>query len=122
VLRIPALFSFLLQGDNTLQHIQTLQLPGNALALAVAAKSSETSIVVSVDNVHNPTSTTERRPDTGEDVEPLLLYKFQGHHLGAASTFKLGDGHEEIQSTKLTNLLYGLENLRKRDGEPKELE
>lgn len=122
MLRIPALFSFLLLADNTLQHVQTLRLPGNALALAVAAKPSETSIVISVDNVHKPSSTIERRQETSEFVEPLLSFKFQGQKLVAAATFKLGDGHEQIQSTKLSNLLYGLDNLRKRDGEVKELE
>jgi tRNA (guanine-N(7)-)-methyltransferase subunit TRM82 len=120
--RIPALFTFLLTPENALKHIQTLRVPGNALAVATCKSASESNVVVSVDCIHKPGSTTERRQGIEEAAEPLQLYKFQDHELVAASTFMLADGDDEYQSVRLTNLLYNLEYLRKRDGETRELE
>ena len=88
--------------------------------MAVAV--TDNRVTVSVDTVHKPGSTTERRPEIEEDVAPLWSYEFQGHELLAGFPFKLANENEESQSVRLTNLLYGLENLRKRDGEAKELE
>jgi tRNA (guanine-N(7)-)-methyltransferase subunit TRM82 len=94
-------------------------LPGNALAVAADFSNPQCSIIVSVDSIHKPGSTTSCRSEAGDVLNPLYSFKFQGHELHEASTFKLADD-DESQSAALTNLLYPLENLRKRDGEEKD--
>ncbi|KIN04850.1 hypothetical protein OIDMADRAFT_39319 [Oidiodendron maius Zn] len=118
---VPALFTFLLTPDNILKHIQTVKLPGNALALTTYALTPEGSIIVSVDSIHKPGSITDCRSEA-EATEPLRLYMFRGNELNNKSIFKPTNAYDEKQSVKLTNLLYNLENLRKRDGEAKEFE
>jgi tRNA (guanine-N(7)-)-methyltransferase subunit TRM82 len=101
-----------------------VRLQGNALAVAAhtSAAGSSNNIVVSVDSITKPGSTTERRTDTEEAVEPLRLYRFEGHQLVAASTFEMAGADDEGTSVKPMNFLYNLDNLRKRDGEAKELD
>lgn len=119
---VPALFTFLLTPENTLKYMQTVRLPGNALAVAVSISTTDSGLVVSVDSIHKPISTTERRVETEDAVEPLHLYKFHGRELVAGAVFSVAARDEEPNSARLTNLLYNLEKLRKRDGEAKELE
>lgn len=76
---------------------------------------------MSVDSIHKPGSITDCRSEA-EAIEPLRLYMFRGNELNKKSIFKPTNEYDEKQSVKLTNLLYNLENLRKRDGEAKEFE
>lgn len=112
----------MLTPENKLEYIQTIRLPGNALAVEVNISTAESSLVVSVDNIHKPGSTTERRGDTDDTVKSLHSYRFQGRELAAASTFAVAPEDEELGSARLSNLLYSLENLRKREGDGKDLE
>jgi tRNA (guanine-N(7)-)-methyltransferase subunit TRM82 len=95
--------------------MQTVKLSGNALAVVIntsaASDQSDTStqLVVSVDTFHKPGSTTEEWKDADKDTYPLQSYKFQE-----------GDASGSGGSGRLTNLLYSLENLRKREGEAQE--
>jgi hypothetical protein len=75
-----------------------------------------------VDSISKPGSTTERRTNAEDVVDPLHVYRFKGHELVAASTFEMTNDDDESQSVRLTNFLYNLENLRKSDGGMKELE
>jgi len=81
--------------------------------------------VASVDTIHKPGSTSERRED-GKKVSPLKSFKFQDGRLLYNSPFTVtpieseAGGQESGIGGRLTNLLYNLENLRKRDGENQE--
>lgn len=118
---IPALFVFLLTPTNTLQHIQRLQLPGNVLSF----DSSPESVIVSVDTIHTPFSTSVLRNAAVENINPLQAFKFEDQRLIPAAPFETSEQQvemTEVAAGRWGNLLYGLENLRKRDGEGKEEE
>ncbi|CZT47976.1 related to tRNA (guanine-N(7)-)-methyltransferase subunit trm82 [Rhynchosporium secalis] len=112
---VPALFTFALTSHNRLEHIQTLRLSGNALALV----SNSSGLVVSVDTIHKEGSISELRNENPEDLTCLQSYKFEKEQLvpnGVA--FAKGEESKETEAVgKLGNLLYGLENLRKREGD-----
>lgn len=112
--RIPAVFTFLLTSQNRLEFIQTLKLPGNVLDVAVEAAGG---LVLAVDTVHKLASTTQRKDAATESVTPLHKFIFESRKL-VPSTIKFevpkaDDGMKD--AGRLTNLLYSLENLRKRD-------
>lgn len=82
---------------------------------------------MSVDTIHKPGSTTEERRNKDNYVNPLQSYKFQEGKLVQDETFRLAIADQDEGETKgsgalgrLTNVLYNLENLRKREGEDKE--
>jgi tRNA (guanine-N(7)-)-methyltransferase subunit TRM82 len=84
-------------------------------------------LLVSVDNLHKPGSTTEQRDDTDKELNQLQSYKFQEGMLVRDRAFCLATGGQEGAaegrsgaSGRHTNLLYNLENLRKKEGEDKE--
>ncbi len=79
---------------------------------------------MSIDTIHKPGSTTEERHDAGRKLNPLQLYKFKNGQLVREVAFKVSvAGQNEAVANKcekvgqLKNLLYNLENLRKRKGE-----
>lgn len=126
---VPALFLFNLRlDDNSLQHIQTFELPGNPLAVETFAPlpitGSSEDVVISIDTVHLPGSTTERRSDASERDRALLGVQLRNMGLVSievvfnesteSCTSQLQNGDSK---GRLSNLLYSLENLRKRDGE-----
>ncbi|TVY49927.1 tRNA (guanine-N(7)-)-methyltransferase non-catalytic subunit trm82 [Lachnellula cervina] len=120
---IPALFTFHLKENNTLQHAQTLRLPGNALSITTgiaAPDGSPTRVLISVDSTHKPGSTTELSDSAEGSISPLQAFVFEDGKL-AQDSFALsvvgGDDVSEGAVGGLRNLLYSLENLRKRDGE-----
>ena len=103
-------------------YIETVELPGNALAVGMYSSNSNTAAAVSIDTIHKPGSTADRRLETEASVESLQMYKFQGKELAATSTIKVPSGNEEQHDARLTNLFYNLENLRKRDGDGRDEE
>jgi tRNA (guanine-N(7)-)-methyltransferase subunit TRM82 len=129
---VPALFTFLLTTENHLNYMQTVKLSGNALAVVIntspeSDQSDSTQLIVSVDTFHKPGSTTEEWKDADKDTYPLQRYKFQVGKLIQEGVFQVptlvrdeGDASGSDASGRLTNLLYSLENLRKREGEAQE--
>lgn len=130
---VPAIFIFSLTFTSTsaptLKHTQTLTLPGNALSLIL----DETTILISIDTIHrsgSPANSTskpgrreerERRED-GDVVDSVLRFGFDGERFGEGTVLVRAPEMVDVESEKgavgrLENLLYGLENLRKRDGE-----
>ncbi len=108
-------------------------MSGNALAVVTNApaesdQSDSTQIIVSVDTFHKPGSTTTEGWDADKDPYPLQLYKFQDGKLIQEGAFQIptlvrgeGGASGSGASGRLTNLLYSLENLRKREGETQEV-
>ncbi|PVH88513.1 hypothetical protein DL98DRAFT_648623 [Cadophora sp. DSE1049] len=116
---VPALFTFTLTPLNQLKHLQTLHLPGNVLSLATPTSSK---LIVSIDTIHRPGSTSELRTDTNDNVKALQTFEFQdGMLVEGGVPFEKGEGMagegESGAVGRLGNLLYGLENLRKREGD-----
>jgi tRNA (guanine-N(7)-)-methyltransferase subunit TRM82 len=84
-------------------------------------------ILVSIDTIHKPGSTTEKRGDAVGKPNPLQSYQFHDKELVHDVAFQvaLADQIEEEASGggaigRVTNLLYNLENLRKREGDAQE--
>lgn len=75
---------------------------------------------MSVDWFHKPGSTTERRDEKNTTIRSLLFYEFHDRHLTRKSLIETLDHRGEYVdgngTGRLSNLLYNLENLRKRDG------
>lgn len=90
--------------------------------------SLHTSLVVSIDTIHTPGSTTERRESTSAVVRPFQVFDWQksAGQLVENGSFEFaagGEGEQGINVSEggsLGNLLYTLEGLRKREGEDKE--
>ncbi|KAG4432211.1 hypothetical protein IFR05_012310 [Cadophora sp. M221] len=114
---VPALFKFTLTSQNKLEHNQTLSLPGNALAITVLPSK----LIVSIDTIHSPGSTNELRSNTADRFNCLNSFEFQdGMLVGGGVVFTEGEVESdgEVGAVgRLGNLLYGLENLRKREGD-----
>jgi tRNA (guanine-N(7)-)-methyltransferase subunit TRM82 len=112
-----------LKADNTLQHIQTVPLPGNALDAVVGPSNT---LVVSVDCIHEPGSNVELRDSFDETTGSLQSYVFQNLNAISNSAFEEVEGEVEFEGekalTRWTNLLYNLENLRKREEDAREEE
>ncbi|RDW78136.1 hypothetical protein BP5796_05988 [Coleophoma crateriformis] len=122
---VPALFVYCLTAQKTLEHHQTVSLPGNALSVAInTVGGASQMLVVSVDCIHKPNFAKERRDQTVpcpslvalsitdkglSEVSPLLFAAVKDE--GAVS---------EKELAKLPNLLYNIENFRKREGAPEE--
>ncbi|KAK2626640.1 hypothetical protein QTJ16_003815 [Diplocarpon rosae] len=119
---VPALFTFTLTTENRLEHLQTLLLPGNVLCLVgttVDASDATAGLIVSVDNIHKSGSTSDLRENMTDFSSSLLAYKFQDRSLvedgpNFSQFTDVGDGGA---AGRLGNLLYSLENLRKREGQ-----
>lgn len=115
---------FQLTPNNTLEHIKTVELPGNALSSIAYISDNATRLVVSVDTIHKSGSTTERRDPHEDSIGPLLSYRFQNQEVIAGANFEVVDEEEEVDNDsalgRLGNLVYNLENLRKREGDARE--
>ncbi|KAK0118877.1 tRNA (guanine-N(7)-)-methyltransferase non-catalytic subunit trm82 [Cadophora gregata f. sp. sojae] len=114
---VPALFIFLLTPSNRLEYLQTLALPGNVLALSLTSSR----LIVSIDTIHKPGSTNELRTETTENLNVLQTFEFSTQELmlveGALAFAKIEEDWKLDAVGRLGNLLYGLENLRKREGD-----
>ncbi|KAH8591307.1 hypothetical protein B0O99DRAFT_519576 [Bisporella sp. PMI_857] len=137
---VPAVFTFLLTPSNTLEHIHRLQLPRNALAITIADNNT---LVVAIDTIHEPFFTKVRRPTSversggetnvteaaAEPLKPLQAFAFEEQRWVPSSSFEIieqveddVDGTDKGMLGKLGNLLYSLDNLRKRDGDSRDEE
>lgn len=104
--------------------METISLRGNALSVVVDNKSTGTCVshvLVSIDNIHKPGSIQEPRDDKGGLPPRLQKFAVTDHGL-VESPLVFGPLQDEVtvvgieMDDCLTNLLYNLENLRKRDG------
>ena len=79
-------------------------------------------VVLSIDFIHQPGSTTKRRQDAAEDVQAMYAFAIHGQDLVSSSAmFEVSKADEEVKDIgQLANLFYNLENLRKRDGDGRE--
>jgi tRNA (guanine-N(7)-)-methyltransferase subunit TRM82 len=119
--RIPALFLFILTAQNQLEFAQTFQLGGNALAVVTDMNTTE--VIASVDKIHKPGSTTEQRENANAPEDVIQVLEFEGGNLVQSNkvfaVLTQGDSIPEYNTSagKFTNLLYNIENLRKREGD-----
>lgn len=101
--------------------MQTLPLSGNALALSLVAKPNTSGLIISIDTIHVPGSTSKLRTDSTETLKALQSFEFQdGQLVEGGVAFARSEGADEKDAGvlgRLGNLLYGLENLRKREGD-----
>ena len=127
--RIPALFTYRITSSNVLEFHQYLLVEGNVLDVAILH--GQRSFLVSMDNLHVPLSTT--LIENGGNRPTLAAYSYvanssqwtRGHDfkylLGAINGWVAAqDLHSAKMDSKdalLSNLLYGIENLRKRGQE-----
>jgi tRNA (guanine-N(7)-)-methyltransferase subunit TRM82 len=128
---VPALFTFTLNSENNLVPSQTLPMAGNVLDVLADIPRKQARalnrIIVSVDTIHRPGSTTECRGSTEERLERLQIFEIQDGKLMEVKDFMFAEAEEHEGSVslngaegRLTNLLYNLENLRKREEDNKE--
>ncbi|PVI03733.1 tRNA methyltransferas-like protein [Periconia macrospinosa] len=136
---VPALVKFKL-GELS-EVAQVLPLRGNALDIAFITAAGTRTAVVSIDHVHKPGSITEMREDQqetsrlqffsmGQDgkwvedekLEPTLEW-FSRYAEGAGGPdTDTGDLAREKCGKEVQNVVYGVENLRKRPGAEAEAE
>lgn len=91
--------------------------------VSTTAESSDTvtGLIVSVDNIHKPGSTSKQREAEAVATSPLQSYTFkEGKLTEGGVTLSSVAKSEEGAVERLGNLLYNLENLRKRDGDADE--
>jgi tRNA (guanine-N(7)-)-methyltransferase subunit TRM82 len=116
-----------------LEYIQTVRLLGNVLAVITNipnnGKKIANRMIVSVDTAHFPGSTWEL--NNKEDlINPLQTFQFQNGRLMEEPDLVIALNEDEAGGTgegasadvrgQLSNLLYNIENLRKRDGDGQE--
>ena len=112
------MFIFVLTSGSQLQHIQTLRVSGNVLDSAIGA--DEGLLMLSLDSCHNPGSTTKRRELASGAIDSLQSFIFQGREL-FPTKIRFQSAKDDLEGIgRLTTLLYGLENLRKRDSDTRE--
>lgn len=137
--RIPALFCYTLRSIGQMEYSQTIQLSGNALDVTVLQHMD--TIIVSTDNVHKPDSTRTTRsvPITGEILVQAFTPRTSAEDelatwhevpkwqralepvmeaINRAGSFEISTESSAPDSKSkqhsLGELLYALENLRKR--------
>ncbi|KAI4673265.1 uncharacterized protein J4E88_008877 [Alternaria novae-zelandiae] len=116
---VPALFS--LKIDASVPGY-AIPLDGNALDLAIIRTSTgPLKLAVSIDNIQKPGSTTEVREDTAPRLQYFARQQDGTWHADAelAETLKSFDqgGDDRLADDKaVRDMLYNVENLRKRPG------
>ncbi|KAH9879218.1 tRNA (guanine-N(7)-)-methyltransferase non-catalytic subunit trm82 [Plenodomus biglobosus] len=123
---IPALFSFDIESSASGHAIA---LNGNPLAVALLQLSPTShTVVVSIDNVQKPGSTTDPRDDKVSRLQYFAKESDGGWRENAEASVSLasfeqahGDAttkvaHSSTETKAIQSMLYGVENLRKRPG------
>ncbi|RKF84115.1 tRNA -methyltransferase non-catalytic subunit trm82 [Golovinomyces cichoracearum] len=114
---LPALFTFIFSPENTLQYSETLWTAGNVLDMSVTLHQGTRSrtLLVSIDDCHEPGSTSELRKDDFSNVMPLHQFTVHGGNLkGSPLEIQMpNDVKSHIDFGKVSDLLYGIEHLRK---------
>ncbi|QSZ29918.1 hypothetical protein DSL72_004436 [Monilinia vaccinii-corymbosi] len=117
---VPAAFIYTLTLSNQLTHTQTLQLPGNALSCTLNDPTplSQFSLIISIDNVHEPGSTTTVKAINSPTSAPLQFFKYENGQFTTVEPagFVSQDSEgflEEEKKSKLGALLYNIGSLRK---------
>ncbi|KAI1768232.1 hypothetical protein GGR53DRAFT_478398 [Hypoxylon sp. FL1150] len=113
---VPALFMFQLVQD-TLEHVQTVDLAGNPLDATIVPRSEGSSrLVVAVDPHHSTGSEAETR---GDDAQSLLLFERDeaGNWVRSKGIPDVARGDLELTREELENMVYPVEKLRKTEFE-----
>ncbi|OJD30952.1 trna methyltransferase [Diplodia corticola] len=117
---VPALISIGIEALQGAEPVQATAIPIAGNVLDVAAGSD--GVIISVDSIHVPGSTTARRSEQEAEQAARLLWADSAMVEGAMSgKEQLGranqlDTAETSNSDGLGELLYGIANLRKRGG------
>lgn len=111
---VPAVFIFSLSSTSGLQFLQQQPLSGNALAMAAVGTSG---LVISVDTVHAPGSTSAVRREEPLPVMPLEAFEVGDRKIATSALRFKPQEASGTDAAKWSNLLYSLGNLRKRAGE-----
>ncbi|KZF25937.1 hypothetical protein L228DRAFT_257451 [Xylona heveae TC161] len=119
---VPVLFSFSWIGEGIAEPPQFLNVEGNILDVAVLPNDS--SIFITIDSSHKASSLTELRED--ETVPGLKAFGWSAQNNAWTKTSKFNNILETINGSngpgtevspnpkKIRELIYGIENLRKR--------
>ncbi|KAI4918983.1 tRNA (guanine-N(7)-)-methyltransferase non-catalytic subunit trm82 [Alternaria infectoria] len=116
---VPALFSFRL-GASVPGY--AIPLDGNALDLAIIRTSTgPLKLAVSIDNIQKPGSTTEVREDTAPRLQYFARQQDGTWHADAElaetlKSFEQGGDDRLADDKAVRDMLYNVENLRKRPG------
>ncbi|KAI0889952.1 uncharacterized protein GGS22DRAFT_6580 [Annulohypoxylon maeteangense] len=119
---VPAIFVFELLQDNTLEHVQTLNVPGSPLDVIMAPSSEgNPRLIVSIDPHQSTDSNDEVQGNSGitKTAQSLLLYEPDdaGTWVSSGSIQETADGNLDISRDQLENILYPVEKLRKTEFE-----
>lgn len=122
---VPAVFHFLLPSydmdtsESTSTEIQVLPLAGNPLDVVFTNDGMQ--LLVAVDNIHEPGTTTALRKAGAATPRVQCIDVEQTQEVPSETVTTLNeqtDPEGVVQDTKgLSGLLYGVETLRKRGGE-----
>ncbi|KAF3056541.1 tRNA (guanine-N(7)-)-methyltransferase non-catalytic subunit trm82 [Daldinia childiae] len=119
---VPAIFTFEVLPDNTLNHVQTLRLQNSPLnALITTRPESSLKLVVATDPPQPTTddSTTQTEGDTpmtvAEPTQSLLLFERDetGNWVQKGGIQDIAEGNLDVSRKELETILYTVEHLRK---------
>ncbi|KAI2640529.1 hypothetical protein GGS26DRAFT_586532 [Hypomontagnella submonticulosa] len=118
---VPAIFVFQLRPDSSLEHAQTLGLPGSPLDATIAPKPvGPLRLVVATDPHHSTATNTESQEDvTGPGEPSLLLFERDeaGNWARQGSIADIADGNLDLSREELEKTLYTVGKLRKTEFE-----
>lgn len=128
--RMPKLFPFSFSPDGKIVAQNPVHLSGNALG--VTSIDNKGNIVVSVDNVHKPGSTTEQRKPSDAPQQLIQVFSIMweketfhwkevdsdmAKEISNHGTFQLATSENEKEAKRnaqaIASSLYGVGNLRK---------
>ncbi|KAI1006191.1 tRNA (guanine-N(7)-)-methyltransferase non-catalytic subunit [Podosphaera aphanis] len=119
---VPAFFTFILSPENVLQYVETVYTSGNVLDMCFISNSKDSGkeLAVSVDNYRKPGSSSEPRNSVSLDSAAINRFELRGKTFyNQTIDIKMPAGASVETSycmrSCLLNLLYNIENLRKRD-------
>ncbi|KAI1208805.1 uncharacterized protein F4807DRAFT_134641 [Annulohypoxylon truncatum] len=119
---VPAIFVFELLQDNTLEHVQTLNVPGSPLDVVVILSSGGTPRLVAAIDPRQPTNSNggvQGESVATETAQSLLLYEQNeaGNWAPSGGIQDTAEGSLDISRDQLESILYSVEKLRKTEFE-----